>query len=316
MAKLRILASLTTLDNDFQIEQAALAHRTASRLDVDLQLAYAENDPITQSQQLLKAIQSPKAIRPEAIVVEPASGAGLLRVAKAAAEVGIGWVVVNSDAEYLDQLRESAPAFAVTSDHKEIGRIQGRQVAVLLPTGGRVLYIQGPSYSAVAQQRAQGFLETKPANVDMKVVRAKWTHESSHSAVSGWLRLSSMKSTGIDAVVAQDDAMAFGAREAFRDLADCERWLGLPLLGCDGLPRIGQAWVRRGYLTATVIIPPNFGLAIQLLVGQIRGQVAAPLRTLTYSMSFPALPDLASLRGQGTKAVHDEQACPEDTLDA
>ncbi|MGB6677875.1 MAG: hypothetical protein WBE44_14370 [Terriglobales bacterium] len=70
MKKPKILISLTTLDNDYQIEQAADAHNAALRLGVELQLVYADNDPITQSQQLLKVIQSSSEFRPDAIIVE------------------------------------------------------------------------------------------------------------------------------------------------------------------------------------------------------------------------------------------------------
>src|ERR1700757_48404 len=58
MKKLRCLVSLTTRDNDYQIEQATSAEEAARRLAIELQIIYAENDAITQSQQLLKIIQS------------------------------------------------------------------------------------------------------------------------------------------------------------------------------------------------------------------------------------------------------------------
>ena len=68
MKKIRILLSLTTNDNDYQIEQAASAEETARKLGVDLQIVYADNDAINQSQQLLKIIQSGTEGRPDAIV--------------------------------------------------------------------------------------------------------------------------------------------------------------------------------------------------------------------------------------------------------
>ena len=78
MKRLSFLVSLTNNDNDYQIEQATAAKDSARRLGVDLYLAYAENDAITQSQQLLKAIQSPAASRPDAICWSP-SGAPVYR---------------------------------------------------------------------------------------------------------------------------------------------------------------------------------------------------------------------------------------------
>src|SRR5712692_4967804 len=147
MKKLRFLISLTTDDNDYQIEQAQSAEQAARNLGVEAQILYANNDAITQSTQILKAIQADENLRPDAVVFEPVGGTALPQVARAAASAGIGWAVLNRDANYIPELRRSssAPVFAVSSDHLEIGRIQGRQFGALLPQGGAILYIQGPA---------------------------------------------------------------------------------------------------------------------------------------------------------------------------
>ena len=145
MKKLKFLVSLTTNDNDYQIEQAATAEQAARRRGVEVQIIHAENDSVTQSQQLLKIIQSRSDSHPDGIIFEPVGGTALPQVARAAAIAGIGWVVLNRDVEYIPELRKAyrVPAFCITSDHEEIGRIQGRQLGAILPKGGSVLYIQG-----------------------------------------------------------------------------------------------------------------------------------------------------------------------------
>src|SRR5205814_9205632 len=85
MKKLRFLVSLTTDDNDYQIEQAQSAEDAARKFGVELQVIYADNDAITQSTQLLKAIQAEESHRPNAIVFEPVGGTALPQVARAAA---------------------------------------------------------------------------------------------------------------------------------------------------------------------------------------------------------------------------------------
>ena len=129
MKKLKVLASLTTHDNDYQREQAASVESTARKLGVDLQILYANNDAINQSQQLLKVIQGPADARPDVIMLEPV-GTGLPQVAKAAVGVGMGWVVLNRDVDYFPELRKTAklPVFGLSSDHTEVGRIQGTTV--------------------------------------------------------------------------------------------------------------------------------------------------------------------------------------------
>jgi ABC-type sugar transport system substrate-binding protein len=297
MSQLSFLVSLTTSDNDYQIEQAASAESTARRLGFDLQIIYADNDAITQSQQLLEVIQSGN--RPNAIVFEPAGSTGLPQVARAAAMAGMGWVILNREADYIAQLRSSykAPVFCITSDHKEIGRVQGRQIGALLPQGGAVLYIEGPSGSDAAQQRTEGMQQTKPANVQVRTVRAHWTETSAHQAVSAWLRLSTSRTLQLEAIIAQDDSMAMGARKAFQDISDMgqrDRWLSLPFTGCDGMPKTGQAWVRNGLLAGTVIVPANAGLALEMLNKAIQGRIMPPERTFTEVRSYPTIEEMAA----------------------
>ncbi|PYX97953.1 MAG: hypothetical protein DMG71_01685 [Acidobacteria bacterium] len=297
------LISLTNDDNDYQQEQAAAAEDAARRVGVGVQIVYAENDAITQSQQLLKIIQSGSAPHPDAIIFEPVGATALPQVARAAVTAGIGWVVLNRDVDYLTDLRRGSrvPVFAITSDHEEIGRIQGRQMAALLPKGGYVLYIEGPSESSAARQRTSGMQETKSAEIQIRTLRAQWTEASAFKAVSSWLRLSTSREARIDMIAAQDDSMAIGARKAFQEHsseADRQKWLKLPMTGCDGLPKTGQAWVKSGVLAATVVVPPNTGLALELLMQAIRSKAQQPECKLTVPTSFPSIEVLVGQRGE------------------
>jgi len=74
MAKLNVLVSLITEDNDYQKEHAAAAEDAARLLDANLQIVYADNDAVNQSQQLVRVIE-----RPDAILVEPV-GTGMPQV--------------------------------------------------------------------------------------------------------------------------------------------------------------------------------------------------------------------------------------------
>src|SRR5437867_4336468 len=307
MKKLNFLLSLTTTDNDYQIEQAAAAEEAARRLGADVQIVHADNDSITQSQQLLKVIQSRSDAHPDGIIFEPVGGTALPQVARAAAAAGIGWVVLNRDVEYVTELRKAyrVPIFSITSDHEEIGHIQGKQFAALLPKGGSILYIQGPSESLAAKQRTTGMYETKPVDVQAKIMRANWTEASAYKAINSWLRLSTSHQSRIDLIAAQDDSMAMGARKAFEELRDAgrDRWLSLPFLGCDGLPKTGQAWVNRGLLTATVFSPPNAGQAVEMLAKVVHSNSTPPERTLTAPLSVPTLAKLASMQAEKLRAL-------------
>ena len=297
MKKLSFLISLTNDDNDYQQEQASAAEKAARRLGVDFKIIHANNDAVTQSQQLLQYIQG-SAARPDAIVFEPAGGTGFPQVARAAASADIGWVILNHDPDYVHKLRQNyqAPVFSISSDHNEVGQIQGKQFAALLPTGGSILYIEGPANSSASQQRTAGMSRTKPANILVKTMRASWTEESAYRVVSSWLRLRTSQETHIDLVGAQDDSMAAGARKAFSEIegSERERWLKIPFTGCDGLPKTGQAWVRNGLLAATIYIRPNADLALEMLTEAIRTGTQPPERKLIAPESVPSLEELAT----------------------
>jgi len=298
MKKLSFLVSLTNNDNDYQQEQAAAAEKAARRLGVDVKIIHANNDALAQSQQLLQYVQESSVVKPDAIMFEPAGGTAFPQVARAAAAAGIGWCVLNHDVDYVLELRRlyKVPVFAITSDHEEIGKIQGEQFAALLPNGGSILYIEGPANSGAAKQRTAGMNRTKPANIQVKSMKANWTEESSHKAVSSWLRLRTSQESHIDLVGAQDDSMAMGARKAFNEIpeSDRARWLKIPITGCDGMPKTGQAWVKNGLLAATIFIRPNTDLAIEMLVEAFKG-APLPERKITDPESVPSLADLAAL---------------------
>ncbi len=295
MKKLSVLVSLITDNNDFQLEQAAAAQTASAQLGVDLQIIYAGNDAVQQTQQILSFIQDPVK-RPDAILAEPV-GTGMAQIARAAVGSRIGWAIVNSDVDYLAEMRRDAkvPVFSLLSDHEAIGKIQGQQIGAILGETGCVLYIEGPAVRDVAKIRTKGMLSTKPAAVDVKTLRGDWTQKSGHHAMQSWLSLSTSRQLHIGLVASQNDDMAMGARRAFEDiekLEDRDTWLRLPITGCDGVPRAGQEWVRQKRLAATVVCPPLTGRALELMVSALKTGSLPPERTLAAPSSYPSLEEL------------------------
>ncbi len=301
MKTLRFLLALTTQNNDYQIEQATSARAAAKDVGAELEIVYADGDTITQSTQILRAIQADPVLRPSAVIFEPVGGTALPQVARTAVSAGIGWAVLNSDPAYISELKASAcaPLFSVSSDHKEIGRIQGRQFAALLPRGGSILYIQGPSDNAAAKDRTAGMQSTLPSNIQTVMLKGQWTEESAMKCVNSWLKLTAAGKSTIDLVAAQNDVMAIGARRVFSALSNLDerdRWLHVPYLGVDGQPKTGQAWVRDGALTATIIVPPNAGQAIHLLAASLQSGKQVAERTFTVPQSMPAIDKLSPVQ--------------------
>jgi ABC-type sugar transport system substrate-binding protein len=217
----------------------------------------------------------------------------LQQVAIAAAKANIGWVVLNLDADYIASVRglTSAPVFAVSSNHLEIGRLQGRQIARLLPQGGQVLYVQGPSTSAAARLRTQGMMETKPANVQLRLLTGQWTEASAYQAALSFLRLRTSHDAQIDMVAGHNDAMAIGIRKALKQASN--GWSGMPFTGVDGLPSTGQRWVKEGLLNATIVVPTNTDIALEMLKQAITTKSQPRELTFTAPKSYPEMEKLA-----------------------
>ena len=305
MKKLKVLLALITQDNDYQREQAHVGEETARRLDIDLQVLYANNDAIAQTQQVLASIHAPESDRPAAVVVEPV-GTGMLPVAQAAAHAGVGWVVINRQSDYLADLRQVAkvPIASVDCDNAEVGRIQGRQFAALLPQGGSVLYIEGPA-TDVSKQRRAGLTETLPNNIEIIPVRGKWTEESGYQAITSRLQLHGSTAPTVQIIGCQNDAMAMGARRAVETLtsgANRDRWLQIPFTGVDGVPTSGQVWVQNKLLAGTVITPALTGLALELLIKTLSTGAPMPERTLTRPISYPTIEELSARGGAAVPA--------------
>ena len=302
MTNLNVVVALTTRDNDYQAEQAAAVSDVAARLGVKIEIIYAENDAVNQTQQLIKIIQNAER-RPSAILVEPV-GTGMPQVARAAVAAGIGWGMINSEPDYISELRRSGnvPVYSVSTDQSEVGRIQGSQIAALVPEGN-ILYIEGPSNNTAAQLRTKGMLTTKPASVTLKTLRGDWTERSGHHVVESWLSLASSRQLQIRAVISQNDVMAMGARKAMSNLTadDREKWQKLPFTGCDGVTKTGQEWVRRGLLAATIVTAPAAPTALDLLVKAVNAGVIPAEHTLIPPKSFPEAAELKSkaLRASG-----------------
>ena len=298
MKKVRIVVSLPN-DNAYQHEQGLVAKATGEQLGLELQVIQANDDSITQSQQLLEVIQSTPESRPSALLVEPVTATGLRRVAEEAVAAGIGWIISNSDVDYVGQLRKSTkvPVFTVTQGQFEIGRLQGKQLAAILPRGGNALNIEGPSMSSVAVQRHEGMETSKPQNVQLTTLRSKWSEQGACQSVGAWMRLATSRAEKFDLVMGQTHELVLGARKALQtaeDPAQKKKWQEVPYVGI-GISRQVKPLVDSRVLAAAVVSSVTMDLALRLLVRALESQVQPPERSIA---TVSSLPDLEKLTGK------------------
>ena len=292
MSKQTVVVALLSAEQEFQRLQAEDARGAASASGLRTEVVFAEDSAIIQIQQLYKFVHRPPAERPIAIVVETVTGEGLERVARAAVQAGIGWLIVNRRVPYLDTLRKEFPALpigAISTDQVEVGRIQARQILSLLPHGRRnVLYVQGPPDTSAAKERLQGVNEgLQASSAQLRQLEGLWTEASGQHVVERWLRLNPSDDARPDVVACQNDAMAVGARKALRARRDVPELAHVPVTGVDGLLQGGRALVDTGELAATVVTPSNGGPALHLLAQFVSTGRALPAQTVLKPESYP-----------------------------
>ena len=298
----KIVVALLTDQQDFQVKQAEDARAAAARAGLEIEVVFAEGNAVLQVHQLFGYIYLPRERRPAAIVVESVAPDGLKSVAKSAAEMGIGWVLLSSHEAYLDALQKDFPALLIssaTADDEEIGRIQARHFRALLRNKGSVLYIEGPALSVTSQIRRRTLDDgLRGSNVRIaKTLRADWTEAGAKHVVSSWVQLKLDPGLRPDLIAAQNDTMAVGTREAL--LVTRPEWVEIPMTGCDGLPNGGQELVKRGVLAATIVKPTTAGAGVALVARALRGGSLPPSPVILSPHSYPTVESLTQYALKG-----------------
>ncbi len=299
MPNQRIFVSLLDETHEYQRLQAEEARSAASRAGLDVEVVYCKCDPILQMNQIAQAIEAEPTRRPVAVVLQPVMVAGLEALARSAVRAGVGWITVDA-AFYLESIQREFPGklvALVTCDNREIGRLQARLVRALLPRGGGVVYVEGPSLGAPTVSRRDGFKEAligARASV-IKTLTGDWTEASAEKAMSFWLRVGG-KALRPALVCAQNDHMAVGARKAVRALRP--EWEEVLFTGCDGLPQGGQRLVREKMLAGTVVQPATTGPSVEVAARWLRGE-KVPATTFLPPRIYPAIEELERRAGAG-----------------
>jgi len=277
--------------------QTSAAQATADRFGVELEIVSAQMDSVAQGQDLVNSVHS-RTSRPDGILVEPVSAAGLPRVAEAAVATGIGWVVSNAHVDYIGALRRNAkvPVFQISQDHMEVGRIQGRQIGAILPNGGSVLYLRGPAMSWWATKRSEGMESAKPKNIEVRSLKVLASSaEGAQNAVCSWLNLTRQRPEGTQLIVSQNADFIAGARKAFETTAsglELAKWMALPCAGV-GVAERSRPLVDQGALCATVVTSLTMDQAVEMLAQAIRDGSQPPEHTFVKAYSYPNVEQLA-----------------------
>jgi ABC-type sugar transport system substrate-binding protein len=293
----RIGLFLRALDNEYQHLQREECLHVARRYGFVVAEASGQNDADIQRRQIEECLKQPDAVRPTVLLVHPVDEVSLRDTAMMAARAGVNWVSLNRDVDYLDDLRLDFPDLLVCSvspDQRQVGRIHGRQLQILLPDGGDVFYVQGPPGTSTGRLRLEATqAELAHTAVRLIVESADWTIEGAAELAARRLGGGGGRSVGsVSVVCAQNDGMAIGARSVLLDSKNA-RGADMPrtvrAIGCDGSPSYGRRLVDEKSLIATVVIPPTTGRAIEEIALWFERGGAAPTAITMAVRSFPSL---------------------------
>jgi ABC-type sugar transport system substrate-binding protein len=253
--QLQIVFSVPGLNFPFFVHMMNIARDTAAEMDIELIEQDGQDDSATQS----AGIESAIAQEVDGIVISPRDVEALAPAIQAAMDAGIPVVTVDRAVTGADTLGH------VGADNVRGGEKQGEYLLEILPDGGQIIELQGTVGASPAIDRSAGFNSVIADHPEYEIVfqqTAAFRRDQGLTVTEQALQAN----PDVDAIVAANDDMAFGAAEAVAGAG-----LDIPIIGFDALPEALQA-VQDGTFDATVEQWPGRQTsgAMEVLVNYLR----------------------------------------------
>lgn len=253
--QLQIAFSVVGLNFPFFVHMMNIARDKAEELDIELIELDGQDNSATQS----AGIETMIAQGVDGIVISPKDVEALAPAIQAAVDAGIPVVTVDRSVTGADTLAH------VGADNVRGGEKQGEYLMEILPEGGQIIELQGSVGASAAIDRSAGFNEAIADHPEYEIVfqqTAGFARDQGLTVTEQALQAN----PDVDAIVAANDDMAFGAAEAVAGAG-----LEIPIIGFDALPEALQA-VQDGTLAATVEQFPGGQTsgAMEILVDYLR----------------------------------------------
>jgi ABC-type sugar transport system substrate-binding protein len=282
----------TTEADAYQVLQGESAISEAKSAGVAAEIVFASG--FDQLRVIRKRMSDTAAPSLDAVIVEPGSVAAtglILKELKGRA----GLVLLNAWSPEVDEYARTwgagLPFGTLSTDHAELGKIQGRQANSILGERGQLLAVTGPQRSSAAVERLEGLRATLRADVTFyEALSGGWTEQDGASAFESWYGLYKTRTFRVDVIAAQSDELAVGAQaaaEAVANPAHREIFRKARVLGVDACPGYGRKLVDAGRLTASVTTPANTGEAIRALKKFWDSGRPLPLKAFTKPTPYP-----------------------------
>jgi ABC-type sugar transport system substrate-binding protein len=233
--QLQIVFSVPGLNFPFFVHMVNIAEEKAAELDVELIVQDGQDNSATQSANLESAI----AQGVDGVVISPRDAQALAPAVQAVIDAGIPVVTIDRAVEGVEILGH------VGADNVRGGEKQGEYLMEILPEGGKIIELQGTVGASPAIDRSAGFNSVIADHPEYEIVFQQ-TAEFKRDLGLTVTEQALQANPDVDAIVAANDDMAFGAAEAVAGAG-----LEVPIIGFDALPEALQA-VEDGSLAATV----------------------------------------------------------------
>lgn len=250
---------LSSLYDPLYVSLQKGAIESASRLDIELIVRDAGDDPDKQLQQLVELL----ALGVDAIVLNPVDSAAISAGVQQANQAAVPIVTVER------RVRGATVTAHVASDNIAGGEMAAAYLAEVLQEQGNVAELTGIPGTSAAQDRGSGFnrvLGTYPGLTMVARDMAHFNRREARRVFGAMLE----QYPDLDGVFAHNDEMILGAIEAAQDAGRAEE---IVFVGFDATSDAITA-IENGTLRATIAQQPTeMGrIAVELALDRLRGK--------------------------------------------
>lgn len=265
--------SQDTLANDWRLAQVNDFRRALARYpDVELRVTDAKGTTARQ----ISDIENLVAGNVDVLVTSPRDGRAMMPVIARAYRAGIPVVLLTR------QIEGSEYTSFISPDDAGIGRDAARHLADVLGGKGDVLMLEGVPTASTAILRTRGFREELKRYPKLRVVGVKTGNYLRNDAIRG-VEEALHEGLHFDAIFAQSDSMASGARIALRGAGRDPA--GVVIVGIDYIDEAREA-IRKGEQSASFTYPTCAAEAAQVVMEIAAGRdvprhIAVPSQKIT-----------------------------------
>ncbi|MGV2103837.1 sugar ABC transporter substrate-binding protein [Rhizobium sp. 21-4511-3d] len=224
-------------DTDVFVMARKNAFIDAAKADPDVEIKFtdANNDASKQLDQIDNLI----AQKVNVIVVVPVDYEGIVPGVEKANEAGIPVVALG--------IQSAGGKYTfVGSKNIDAGKMQAEYMKANLPKDAQILYLQGTPGLYHSQERLKGFQDNlgRPDVKILATLSGNYDRAEGMKVTEDWIQ----SFPKFDAIIAANDQMALGAREA---LQGADRLKGVMISGVDGVPDALNA-IKAGEMSQTI----------------------------------------------------------------